>query len=1078
MALLQQVAADLQAILTTNTDVDDPDVTLLELEKDRINAELETIHQRRLRGAFIRSRAPVIHEYERPTATFCRLESTRARAGTINSLTDHHGQQHRTPRQKLQIARSFYENLYLAKPSDPSAASTLLGATPARLTQAQQNILPDEISLADLQGMINRLPTFKAPGPDGLTGTFYKTFSGEIVHILHAVYKQALKFPGSWAPRFTEAHICLLYKKGDRTEIENYRPIALLNYDYKILTGIINNRLAAVAPFLLHSNQSGFVQDRQITDCIHTVDLAIHATQHSNNPAVLLLLDQKKAYDRVSHQWLLNCMLHFGIPRRLAHLIHSLNATAVARITMDGYLSHRFAQKSGVRQGCPLSPLLYNLTLEPLNCWLRAQRLSGIKGIQLGSVWLTNIHFADDTALFACFADLPQFASRLRTYGAASGSKLNRSKGALIGLGRWKKGIPREALACFPQLFRNMPIVHPSSTTRYLGVQVGSSPPCHTPAEWATVASQINRTYARWSLRPLGLKGRTVVIKSLATSQLWYRAACQYLAPTRADKMFGIPARKFLWNDRTWHFRTAHLQAARALGGMALPDLPARLQTVRVGQLFRLLHREDDNAQALRSIMASRLPDRVPSLGALLLLPNTQQFKKAVATLPPFWQQAVKEACQGLFTIPPDPQDWPPDWPPAKKLSTFLATPIWGQTTRGTTDDPNPPAGLGHFRLRHQLHPTRTSAAVSSSLMLPGARYEGLGPVMANIATYTSRHSIPWADPAFPADEAVRRIKDPSHRDPTIDISPALQWIPPASPHQWGPHRPQPLETIRPRWLYSLLSNALHDLIPPGKEWQPVHTNTAATSPWTHSLALLRKLPVLPATKDLRRKLMSGRLVTQDTRAQWALTRQERHPSEGPPDPKDIHPGCPHCATKVETLRHLFWTCPAQAKVVWDTLRGLLAHWAASSPDQSTPLREAEALLGLPDTPGPFEASLRHLRHTPTSRLPDAAKAFAQQQLLCVTALTQIWQMRWNPDFSAAKYIPRRRISEGILDAWCQATKLALTLPRQDPPTLGLLKPDTIVGSTHPLLDRTQLPTLQILPIHLRGPALAPFVRH
>jgi hypothetical protein len=86
--LLQQVTADLHAILTTNTDVDDPDVTLLKLEKDGINAELEIIHQRRPRGAFIRSRAPVIHEYKRPTATFCRLESTRARAGTINSLTD------------------------------------------------------------------------------------------------------------------------------------------------------------------------------------------------------------------------------------------------------------------------------------------------------------------------------------------------------------------------------------------------------------------------------------------------------------------------------------------------------------------------------------------------------------------------------------------------------------------------------------------------------------------------------------------------------------------------------------------------------------------------------------------------------------------------------------------------------------------------------------------------------------------------------------------------------------------------------------------------------------------------------
>jgi hypothetical protein len=235
--------------------------------------------------------------------------------------------------------------------------------------------------------------------------------------------------------------------------MENYRPIALLNNDYKILSGMINTRFQAFASNIIQPNQSGFVRDRQITDCIHTVDAAIHATllpPANTQPALVLFLDQKKAYDRVSHDWLLRCLTKFGIPPKLRGLIHTLNTSASARVTNGGFLSSLFAQESGVRQGCPLSPLLYNLTLEPFNSWLRDPTRSRIQGIVVGGVRLTNIHFADDTTLFATYPDLAHFARGLSTYSAASGSELNHHKGTIIGLGKWKTGIPPGALARLP----------------------------------------------------------------------------------------------------------------------------------------------------------------------------------------------------------------------------------------------------------------------------------------------------------------------------------------------------------------------------------------------------------------------------------------------------------------------------------------------------------------------------------------------------------------------------------------------------------------------------------------------------
>jgi hypothetical protein len=324
-------------------------------------------------GARTRSRATIVDKYERPTALFCRLENHRSRNNSIAALKDKRGIIHEEAQAKLKVARDFYAQLYNCKNCDPTAATTLLDAVTTSLTAAQSTKADEDFSDAELEAAIDRLPANKAPGPDGFTGGFYHRYKHLLIPILQTVCNQALHHPQSWPTRFTEAHICLLYKKGAHTDMENYCPIALLNNDYKILLGMINSRFQVFASDLIRPNQSGFVRDCQITDCIHTVDAALHATSlapASSQPALLLFLDQKKAYDRVSHSWLLRCLTKFGIPPKLRSLIHTLNTLATAKVTNGGFLSAPFAQESGVRQGCPLSPSLYNLTLEPLNCWL------------------------------------------------------------------------------------------------------------------------------------------------------------------------------------------------------------------------------------------------------------------------------------------------------------------------------------------------------------------------------------------------------------------------------------------------------------------------------------------------------------------------------------------------------------------------------------------------------------------------------------------------------------------------------------------------------------------------------------
>lgn len=97
--------------------------------------------------------------------------------------------------------------------------------------------------------------------------------------------------------------MCPIYKKNDRNEIENYRPITILNTDYKILTKVLAIHLAKIAPLLLHKSQAGFVPGRSIVDQTKLIEVMIDYAETSEENGQIVALDQEKAYDKISHDY-------------------------------------------------------------------------------------------------------------------------------------------------------------------------------------------------------------------------------------------------------------------------------------------------------------------------------------------------------------------------------------------------------------------------------------------------------------------------------------------------------------------------------------------------------------------------------------------------------------------------------------------------------------------------------------------------------------------------------------------------------------------------------------------------------
>lgn len=229
------------------------------------------------------------------------------------------------------------------------------------------------------------------------------------------------------------------FKKGDCLDMRNWRPISLLNVDYKLAVRAIAARLLKVIHLIVHKDQTCGVPGRYIGENVAFLrDVASYATTF-DAPVVISSLDQEKAFDRVDWNFMHATLLKMGFGRSFLKWAHLFYTGVQSSVNVNSYLSRFFSLSRGVRQGCPLSPLLYVLVAEVLACSIRAN--ARIKGLSLpgSSDPLSLIsQYADDTSLVVCSDNaIPACFEVYDVHERGSGSKLNLSKSKGLWLGPW-----------------------------------------------------------------------------------------------------------------------------------------------------------------------------------------------------------------------------------------------------------------------------------------------------------------------------------------------------------------------------------------------------------------------------------------------------------------------------------------------------------------------------------------------------------------------------------------------------------------------------------------------------------------
>ena len=240
-----------------------------------LKKELETILEYRTKSAIIRSKSQWYNEGEKNSAYFLNLEKRRCKQGAISQLKINDTDFVTTDRDILCECTTFYKNLYTSKKSDSLQSTLFSELSSASLTNEEQTLCEGPLTQTECLEALKKMESDKTPGTDGLPAEFYKVFWKDISSFLISALNYAFD-SGCLSVTQRRGVIKLIPKKDEELYfIKNWRPITLLNTDYKIAAKSIANRIKLVLPNLINHDQTGFLKGRFIGENIRLIDCII-----------------------------------------------------------------------------------------------------------------------------------------------------------------------------------------------------------------------------------------------------------------------------------------------------------------------------------------------------------------------------------------------------------------------------------------------------------------------------------------------------------------------------------------------------------------------------------------------------------------------------------------------------------------------------------------------------------------------------------------------------------------------------------------------------------------------------------
>ena len=285
-------------------------------------------------------------------------------------------------------------------------------------------ILRDEVEAA-----IRQLKKGKSPGIDNIPAELIKNGGEETVQKLTELC-QKIQDTKNWPKEWTQSLVIPLPKKGNLKQCQNYRTISLISHPSKVMLQVILNRLKSQSEKLLAEEQAGFRPKRSTMEQIFNLRILIEKHLQHQKDIYHNFIDFRKAFDRVWHDGLWQVLRQFNIDNCLIEIIKALYDNAHSAVFMNNQVGTSFKTTVGVRQGCLLSPVLFNLFLENIMTETLQNHQSTIS---IGGRSLCNLRFADDIDLMGgSKQELQNLTNRLSERANAYGMEVSTEKSKVM----------------------------------------------------------------------------------------------------------------------------------------------------------------------------------------------------------------------------------------------------------------------------------------------------------------------------------------------------------------------------------------------------------------------------------------------------------------------------------------------------------------------------------------------------------------------------------------------------------------------------------------------------------------------
>ena len=496
-----------------------------------VKQEISQIQQEKTKGTIIRAKANWEFLGEHSTKYFLKLERNNYVNKTLYRVRKSNGEVTENKDEILDEIKTFYEKLY--KSQGPISTQYIEKLEIPKISEDLQIELEKPISQAEISIALKKLKKNKTPGCDGLSADFYKMFYRKLKPILLNLYHEIVEMK-EFHLNAKRGVLSLLEKIGkDMLALNNWRPLTLLNTDNKIFTKILANRMEKAMSQKIHHTQTGFIKGRHLAENIIKINEVMEHCETNRIDSMIVSFDFQKAFDTVEWEAIYLALEKFGFGKYFIEMIKIVYKDPLICASNNGFWTDFFNPSRATRQGCCLSPSIFNLIVELLGLGIRQNKK--IEGIKINGEEIKSGQFADDlwTSLLAKQENLDQIIQEIEEFGKMSGLKLNYEKCAILKVGPW-----RDSEAKFYTLKR---LFWSPTSLKILGIQIYPDKQIMYHDNFIDMLDKVEDILKAWKFRNLTPLGKIRVVNDLVNSLFSHK----FLAlPTPPTTFFSLYKKK------------------------------------------------------------------------------------------------------------------------------------------------------------------------------------------------------------------------------------------------------------------------------------------------------------------------------------------------------------------------------------------------------------------------------------------------------------------------------------------------------------------------------------------------------